>query len=107
MDRFLAEFAATLAADEHAVLVLDRAGWHGAKRLAVPSDVTLVRPPPHAPELNPAERVWSYLRERHFSHRLPDAYDAIADALRQARNALTAERPRSLTSCPYPEQVKV
>ncbi len=107
MDRFLAEFAATPAADEHAVPVLARAGRHGAKRLAVPSDVTLVRPPPHAPELNPAERVWSYSRERHFSHRPPDAYDAIADALRQARNALTAERLQGLTSYPYPEQVKV
>jgi putative transposase len=30
MNTFLGEFAATLAGDEHAVLVLDRAGWHRA-----------------------------------------------------------------------------
>ena len=42
MDAFLARFAATLAADEHAVVVLDRAGWHRAKRLAVPDNITLV-----------------------------------------------------------------
>jgi hypothetical protein len=48
-----------------------------------------------------------FLRERHLSHRLLDTYDAIVDALCRAWNALTAERIRSLTSYPYPEQVKV
>jgi hypothetical protein len=32
MGLFLAEFAAGLPQDVHAVLVLDRAGWHGARR---------------------------------------------------------------------------
>ena len=36
MGLFLAEFAAGLPEDVHAVLVLDRAGWHGAKALAWP-----------------------------------------------------------------------
>jgi hypothetical protein len=42
-----------------------------------------------------------------MSHRLLDTYDAVADALCQAWNALTAERIRSLTSYPYLEQVNV
>jgi hypothetical protein len=58
MGLFLAEFAAGLPGDVHAVLVLDRAGWHGAKALAVPANVTLVPLPPYSPELNPVERVW-------------------------------------------------
>ena len=66
MNSFLAEFAATLAAGEHAVVVLDRAGWHRARTLMVPSNVTLVWLPPYAPQLNPVERVWLYLRERHL-----------------------------------------
>ncbi len=53
------------------------------------------------------ERVWLYLREKHWSHRLLDAADAIVDALRRAWNALTAERLRSLTSYPYLDQVKI
>ena len=107
MIAFLAPFAATLAKDEHAVLVLDRAGWHTAKRLVIPSDVTLVWLPPYSPQLNPVERLWLFLRERHLSHRLLDTYDAVVDALCRAWNALTAERIRSLTSYPYLEQVKV
>ncbi len=37
---FLDGFAATIADDEHAVMVLDRAGWHGAKALRVPPNVS-------------------------------------------------------------------
>ncbi len=42
MNEFLAQFAATLAEDGHAVLVLGRAGWHRARKLAVPRNSTLV-----------------------------------------------------------------
>jgi transposase len=107
MSTFLGEFAARLAEDEHTILVLDRAGWHKARRLVVPSNITLVWLPPYSPQLNPVERLWLFLRERHLSHRLLDSYDAILDALCHAWNALTAERIRSLTSYPYLEQVKV
>jgi hypothetical protein len=51
MNAFLARFAAALADDEHAVMVLDQAGWHTANDLRVPGNVTLVPLPPHAPEL--------------------------------------------------------
>jgi hypothetical protein len=36
----------------HAILLLDQAGWHGAKAPVVPSNVSLVPLPPRAPELN-------------------------------------------------------
>ena len=68
----------------------------------VPSNITLVWLPPYLPQLNPVERLWLFLRERHLSHRLLDTYDALY----RAWNALTAERIRSLTSYPYLEQVK-
>jgi transposase len=80
MQAFLDGFSRTLAADERAVMVMDQAGWHAAPALAVPDNVTLVRLPPYSPELNPVERVWLYLRERHLSHRLLAGYDAIVDA---------------------------
>ena len=107
MNIFLAQFAARLATDEHAVLVLDRAGWHTAKKLIVPGNVTLVWLPPYSPQLNPVERIWLFLRERHLSHRLLDDYDVIVDALCRAWKALTAEGIHSLTSYPYPNQVRV
>ena len=105
MNLFLDSFSRQLAADEHAVMVLDQAGWHGANDLRVPPNVTLVRLPPYSPELNPVERLWLFLRERHFSHRLLNDYDHIVDACCHAWNQLTPERIRSLCWYPYIQQV--
>ncbi len=105
MSVFLDRFAAERAPDEHAVLVLDQAGWHGAHALRVPDNLTLVPLPPYAPELNPIERVWLHLRERFLSHRLLDDYDAVVDACCAAWKRLTPERLRSLCHFPYIQQV--
>jgi hypothetical protein len=57
MNLHLAEIARTVAPGAHAVLVLDGAGWHGGKDLAVPDNISLLTLPPYAPELNPVENV--------------------------------------------------
>lgn len=107
MSVFLGHFAATLAPDIHAVMVLDRAGWHGAKALHRPPNVTLVPLPAYSPELNPVERVWLHLRERYLSHRLLDDYDAVVQACCDAWNALVADtgRIQSLSNYSYLQNV--
>ena len=103
MSLFLARFAQELAPGTHAVLLLDRAGWHVARGLSVPANVTLLPLPPYSPELNPVERVWLYLRERYLSHRVLDGYAAVLEAACRAWNALLGEPGRlaSLTAYPY------
>jgi hypothetical protein len=107
MDHFLLDFAATVPADTHAVMVLDGAGWHDQRSVTVPPNVTLVPLPAYSPELNPVERIGLYLRERHLSHRLLADYEAVVDACCKAWNALTTEpgRIRSLCAYPYLEQI--
>ncbi len=107
MDLFLARFAATLAADVHAVMVLDGAGWHDPRALTVPDNLTLVLLPPYSPELNPVERVWLYLRERFLSLRLLDDTEAIIEACCEAWNALTAQPDRLQNLCAYPWITKI
>jgi hypothetical protein len=103
MQVWLDKFAETLAADEHAAMVLDQAGWHGAGALKIPANVTLVKLPPRSPELNPVERLWLYLKERYLSHRLLDDYEAIEQAICKAWNRLLddAGRLTSLTAYPW------
>jgi hypothetical protein len=104
MGLFLAELGRTLPIGTHAVLVLDRAGWHISADLQVPDNVTLIHLPPYRPELNPVENVWLYLRERWLSHRvLAGGYEAVVNAACAAWNALRAEPGRlgSLTSYPW------
>ena len=49
VNEFLAQFARTLPADEQAVMIWDGAGFHVAKELCVPENVTLVKLPPTVP----------------------------------------------------------
>ena len=64
-EALLAAFARRTGAgrERHIVLVLDNAGWHGPKGLAVPDGITLVFLPPYSPELQPAERLWPLVDE--------------------------------------------
>ncbi len=107
MQIFLDRFAATLDPDEHAVMVLDGAGWHRARALLVPPNVTLVPLPPYSPQLNPMERVWLYLRERYLSLRLLSDAEAIIDACCEAWNALLDEADRLRSLCLQPWIAKI
>lgn len=88
-------------------MVLDGAGWHDARALEVPANVTLVPLPPYSPQLNPMERVWLHLRERHLSLRILDDTEAILDACCIAWNHLLddARRLRSLCFHPWIQEV--
>ena len=61
MNLHLAEIARHVAADAHAVVILDQAGWHGGNALIVPENLTLLPLPPYSPELNPIENLWQFL----------------------------------------------
>jgi hypothetical protein len=91
----LAEISKQVSADAHAVLVCDGAGWHQTgQRLTVPDNISLLRLPPYAPELNPIENVWEYLRANKLSMRVWESYDNIVDACCQAWNDFVADTKR-------------
>jgi len=50
-----------------------------------------------APELNPVENVWQYLRQNWLSNRVFENYDAIVDAACDAWRRLIAQ-PQTITS---------
>ena len=54
----------------HAIVLLDQAGWHGAKALKVPSNISLMPLPPRAPELNGQENIWQFMRQNWLSNRV-------------------------------------
>jgi hypothetical protein len=56
------EIATKVTPGAHAVLILDQDGWHGAKELKVPSNISLLPLPPRAPELNSQENIWQFMR---------------------------------------------
>ena len=72
-------------------------GWHGAKGLVVPDNISLLTLPPYAPELNPVENVWAYLRANKLAITVFDDYPAIVDACCLAWNRF-ADDPKTVTS---------
>lgn len=101
MSLHLAEIGKTVSPGAHAILVCDGAGWHQlGGRLQVPENVSILHLPGYAPELNPIENVWEYLRGNHLSISVWDTYDQIVDACCRAWNSFinNGERVSSVTT---------
>ncbi len=60
LNHHLAEVEKAVTPGAHAVLILDGAGWHTSKDLNIPDNISLLKLPAYAPELNPVENVWQF-----------------------------------------------
>jgi hypothetical protein len=97
MQLHLDEISSSVAKGAHAVVLLDRAGWHITSKLDMPENLTPIFLPSRAPELNPVENVWQYLRQNWISNTVFENYDAIVDAACAAWRKLIAQ-PETITS---------
>ncbi|MDP7179458.1 MAG: IS630 family transposase [Verrucomicrobiota bacterium] len=91
--RFISQAAGD---DKHVVLVLDQAGWHVAKALEIPPNITLLHLPPYSPELNPAERLWAYLKSHYLSNQVFRDYNHLLSAGCQAWNTLSEAKLQTI-----------
>jgi hypothetical protein len=94
MNLFLAELAAAVPARTHAVLVLDRAGWHVSENLSVPANLTLVHLPPTVPNST---------RSSGSGSTSENAGSAIACSPAAAKPSSTLPAPPGTPSWPSPE----
>jgi transposase len=97
MSAHLAEISLHVAPDAHAVVILDQAGWHRSRSLKVPANITLLPLPPRAPELNPVENIWQFLRQNWLSNRMFKGYDDIVEHSCRAWNRLIDQPWRIMT----------
>ena len=104
MQQFLDHFAATIGKDEHAVMVLDQAGWHDSRALCVPANLTLLPLPPNRPSSIPSSASGSTSRSASSP---TNEYEAIVDAACKAWKRLTAEAGGIKSLCTYPWIPKV
>ena len=65
MTAFLAQVSSAHAT-EFMMMMLDGASSHVSKDLVIPENIRLLPLPPHAPELNPQERVWDRYAKKNF-----------------------------------------
>jgi transposase len=100
---FLQQFSASLASQDHAVLLWDGAGYHTSPKLQLPENITLIQLPPYSPELNPMENLWHYLKSHYWSNRAYADYEELEEAAVDAwRNAvLDPELMKTVCNAPY------
>jgi hypothetical protein len=60
----------------------------------VPDNITLLPLPPYAPELNPMENVWEYLRSNKLCGQVWNSYDHILAACKRAWDFLITDPGR-------------
>jgi transposase len=87
MSHHLQAISAAVPEGRHAVVLLDRAGWHTTTKLPRLPNLTLLPLPTSSPELNPTEQVWQQLRDRSLANRCYDSYEQIVDVCCDAWNA--------------------
>lgn len=97
MNLHLIEISAAVDPGAHAVILVDQAGWHTTPKLGVPDNITLMELPPPAPELNPVENIWQYIRDNWLLNRIFGNYDDIVALCCEAWNKLI-ERPWAIRS---------
>ena len=105
MNQHLRMISEHVRPDVHVVLGLDQAGWHLSKGLKVPANITLLPLPPHSPELNPIERLWSWLKAHQLSNRVYADYDDLLQSGINAWNTLTPDRLRTLCHASWLERM--
>ena len=85
----------------HVVLVLDQAGWHRAKELRIPANITLLPLPTYSPELNPIERLWAYLKSHYLSNQIFHDYNDLFEKTKVAWNQMQPEQFQSICNAEW------
>src|SRR6202049_1985565 len=99
MNHHLCEISSQVAADVHAVVILDGASWHKSHGLVTPSNITLLALPPYSPELNPVARIWHYLRSHWLANSVFRSLADIIDACETAWNRFAADHALIRSLC--------
>jgi hypothetical protein len=102
MSLFLAELSGHVTPGAQAIGVLDGAGWHQARDLRWPDNITPVPLPAYSPELNPQERLWAFLRQHYLALRRFLDHTALLDAGQDAGRRLIGKPGRIRSLCSYP-----
>ena len=77
-------------------MVIDNAGFHACKNITIPHNIKLIRIPPYAPELNPAEKVWQWIKDK-VAMKLFKDVKTLQDKITEMVNQLNPELIKSIT----------
>jgi len=83
--------------DELKIIILDNGAFHKAKRLKIPPNIVLLFLPPYSPELNPAEKIWRYLKDEISLRVYKNIRELQDDLCKIITDNLNDDRVKSIT----------
>jgi hypothetical protein len=83
------------------ILIMDQAGWHKSKDLAVPENITIIFLPPYSPELNPVERFWRFLKKEVLHNVIYETLGDLTTSLGDFYSTIEKDTLKSLCNCSY------
>ena len=94
--KYLLEFS-KYKPKELKIIFIDNAGFHSMKNYQLPKNIKLIRIPPYAPELNPAEKIWAYIKQS-YKNKIFGNLENVKQWLHQfVKNELSKEIVKSIT----------
>ena len=73
------------------IIIIDNASFHSTKDIELPNNIVLVPIPPYCPELNPAEKVWQWMKDKiamKIYHDLNTLENKLEDLIENAENQI-------------------
>jgi transposase len=83
------------------MLIMDQAGWHVSKKIKLPDNILIESLPPYSPELNPAEKLWQWLKFHVCRNHLFQSDNQLENALVDELNSRTRSDMATLCHCSY------
>lgn len=82
--------------EEFKIVLLDNGAFHHSKQLYIPKNIHLLFIPPYSPELNPAEKMWRYIKDR-IANQVFQTLNHISDAIKDIIQKITPQCIASIT----------
>lgn len=79
------------------VMVIDNAGFHACQNINIPENIKLIRIPPYTPELNPAEKVWQWMKDR-VAMKIFDSIQILQQRITQLVKQINPNIVKSITA---------
>jgi len=97
--KFLDEFSLENPS-ELKIVVLDNGAFHKAKCLKIPNNIVLIFLPPYSPELNPAEKMWAFMK-RGFTNLLHHSLEQVSNFIEITSKTITNQMIKKTCSFSY------
>ena len=78
------------------IIVIDNAAFHSTKGIVLPENIVLMPVPPYCPELNPAEKVWQWMKDK-IAMKIFDTLETLENKMDQIIEKLEGDLIKSIT----------